>query len=587
MKIGDVTNIWEPVEELSGRDKGSIYAQRAHQLVGEALSDPVQHKELFVGGRIRRSLLADRIGCHRSALRDNPQIQRLLDEVEGRSSSESGDAARGEHKFDPAPPPVLPIVEWLKNQLAEGCRISGRASKDRIVVTDQSCRIGTIRYDIPTIVWSDGIELAASDWLRHLVVTNALETSTVGQYAKIMRAFLRHCQAKRRDWFSVDDEFLRAWRDGRRGKVDDLQVISDLNIVFQFYVWAEETELLSYHVCAYDKMPEGRSRRDFPISARRRKSAKGTTTGWASTLTFRASKAIEGRRNTPTNEQVISVHEQLLKATHGERDALIAAWAEESAGRLSELLQVRKRDLPSKEELERLLSNEEDAEIHIGHRKRRSKAPLSANPFLLISTIEWVEGGRKKIVDGCRKKHVGYREPDELFISSTTGKVLDADSVTKIMSAAFKNAGVKKASLHRLRAKAIVTLLESLVDSYLEMNIVVEPGSQWAETVLIKAAEMAGHASPMSLRPYLNFVLARRMSLTDAARRARKAAEIRDQERRAAAAKASLEQTSEIAAAMKLLRSGKAEAAGEVLRQFIERESSAQSEGATASAGTM
>src|SRR5690606_20054089 len=260
-------------------------------------------------------------------------------------------------------------------------------------------------------------------------------------YAKVLRAFLRHCQMKKRDWFNVDDQFLISWRDGRRGRVDDMQVVSDLNIVFQFYVWAELTNILSYHVSIYEKesLPAGFTRRDFPISARRKVSNnRGSRSGWASTLTFRVSKSIEGRRNTPNDDQVRSVHEELLKAGHGERDTLIAAWAEEAGPRRSEILQLRRSNMPTNEELARLLANEENLEIRIARRKRRSKAPLSANPYLLMSTLDWIEGGRRKIVAECREKIKGYRDPDEIFISSTTGKVLMPDSVTKIISGAFK-----------------------------------------------------------------------------------------------------------------------------------------------------
>ena len=574
MKLDPDANIWRPLTDLSGRDKGRIYAQRAHYLIGEALNDPAQHELLFLKGRVRRNVLAYRIGCHRSALRDNPQILALLDEVEGRGAQgEQGENPAGEH--DGADhPPLPPVVQSLMNRLSQDCRITGRESKDHIVFTDRSCRIDGCSYEIPTIVWPGRIEPEVSDWLRHLVVTNAVESSSAGQYAKIMRAFLRHCRQKRRDWFNVDDDFLRSWRDGRRGQVDDQTVISDLNIVFQFYVWAETTKLLSYHVAIHEKgeLPAGFTRRDFPISARRKVSRKhGGHTGWATTLAFRVSKAIEGRRNTPNDEQVMSIHEHLLKATHGERDTLIAAWAEEAGPRRSEILQIRKSNLPNKEELEALIANEENAEVRVGRRKRRSKAPLSANPFLIMATLDWIEGGRQKIVDHCRKKIVGYREPDDIFISSTTGKVLDPDSVTKTMGAAFKAAGVEKASLHRLRAKAIVEAVEAEVDGYFEMHIVVEPGSMWAETILVRVAEKAGHAHPASLRPYLNFVLNRRQSLTEAARRKRLGEKTRDLERRAAAAKAELEKNEDIAAAVRLARSGKREAAEELLRQAIDK----------------
>src|SRR5690606_31741436 len=104
---------------------------------------------------------------------------------------------------------------------------------------------------------------------------------------------------------------------------------------------------------------------------------------------------------------------------------------------------------------------------------------------------------------------------------------------------------------------------------FFDMNIVVEPGSQWAETILVRVAEMAGHASPTSLRPYLNFVLARRLSLTEAERLKRRAEKTRHLERRTASAKAWLEKNQPIMEAITLTRRGKYAKAFEVLRQYL------------------
>lgn len=571
MKLESDSNVWGPLNELSGRDKGRIFAQRANLIVGEALNDPARRARLFRNGVVRRKVLAGDIGCDRSALYNNPEIVQLLAKVEGRGATD-----QEVHPLTPNDPademPTLPLkVQALLDRLTPDCRIQKGNFCDRIAFTDQNCRVGDHRYEFPTIILNGKIELEASDWLRHLVLTSAIETSSAKQYAKVLRAFLRHCYERKRQWFNVDDAFLISWRDGRRRQVDDHQVIYDLTVVFAFYMWAETSNLLSYHVGIYerDELPRGLTRYDFPISAKRRVSRKSGRSTWVSALTFRASKSIEGRRNTPNDEQVARVHEELLKATHGERDALIAAWAEEAGPRRSEILQLRKSDLPTDDQLTTLLEREESWEIKIGRRKRRSKAPLRANPYLLMQTLDWIEEGRREIVSDCRTKIRGYREPDDIFISSTTGKVLTPDSVTKIMGSAFKNAGVQKASLHRLRAKAIVEEIEKHVDAFFDMDIIVEPGSQWAETILVRVAEMAGHASPISLRPYLNFVLARRLSLTEADRLKRRAEKTRHLERRTASAKAWLEKNESIMEAIKLTRRGQYEKAFEILRDHL------------------
>lgn len=81
---------------------------------------------------------------------------------------------------------------------------------------------------------------------------------------------------------------------------------------------------------------------------------------------------------------------------------------------------------------------------------------------------------------------------------------------------------------------------------------------------------MAGHASPMSLRPYLNFVLARRVSLTEAARRERLAEVSRHLERKVLKLKAELNACKGFAAAVGLARRGKQGEAEELLSRALE-----------------
>jgi hypothetical protein len=71
------------------------------------------------------------------------------------------------------------------------------------------------------------------------------------------------------------------------------------------------------------------------------------------------------------------------------------------------------------------------------------------------------------------------------------------------MTHVFRNAGVKNASGHRLRARFISLLVEALLDD------AEQRGRMDAdETILLIAAEAAGQKNTKSLRPYLD--LARR-----------------------------------------------------------------------------
>jgi integrase len=103
---------------------------------------------------------------------------------------------------------------------------------------------------------------------------------------------------------------------------------------------------------------------------------------------------------------------------------------------------------------------------------------------------------------------------------------LDANSVTAIGLKSFKKAGIKNASIHRLRAAFAIRTIEALLDA-LDSGVVVGSESSFVETILVKAAEMMGHASPASLRPYLTYVLNRRLQASDAIKSERVASRLR------------------------------------------------------------
>lgn len=78
-----------------------------------------------------------------------------------------------------------------------------------IIGTSAACKIkGRSWADIPTLVSPEGIDEAASDWLRNLVVNQGISISSAHEYANVIRPFLRFCRQQGRTWQSVDDDFL-------------------------------------------------------------------------------------------------------------------------------------------------------------------------------------------------------------------------------------------------------------------------------------------------------------------------------------------------------------------------------------------
>ena len=103
----------------------------------------------------------------------------------------------------------------------------------------------------------------------------------------------------------------------------------------------------------------------------------------------------------------------------------------------------------------------------------------------------------------------------QVFLAERGG-ALKPDSVTSLGKKAFKKAGVRNSNVHRFRAKFLLATIEALIDA---MDIDPErvlPGSDMAETILVKAVEVMGHSSVASLRPYLNYALNRRVQNSQA-----------------------------------------------------------------------
>jgi integrase len=151
---------------------------------------------------------------------------------------------------------------------------------------------------------------------------------------------------------------------------------------------------------------------------------------------------------------------------------------------------------------------------------KRTWGNLMASPDLILNTLMYIADERAEVVRKHRDNHIGYVEPDEVFLSETytirTRGVLQTDSLTAIGVSTFKRAGIENAGPHRFRARFAVRVVEELVDALLEGHINLGIGSDAIETLMTMASERMSHMSPRSIRPYINFVLARRLRNTDA-----------------------------------------------------------------------
>ncbi|WP_419830331.1 tyrosine-type recombinase/integrase [Methylobacterium sp.] len=402
-----------------------------------------------------------------------------------------------------------------------------------IVTTDASCKIkGQSWTGIPTLVWPEGIDEVASDWFRMLVIEFGVVPSSAREYAKILRPFLRFCRQRGRSWQSVDDEFLILWREHlRRAEgVSIARTNTSLKTIFAFYRWAEQTKRLRFQVGIYaaDELPVAIADHTFPISAKQSftKGRHGRVYGsWTTPLTLSEPNRGSRLRHTPTDGEIRDLHEITVEREHGERDSLMFSWAEEAGPRRAEFMRLGKSHLPTNDQLADVIERDEPWPIVVP-RKGGKETPIYATPDLIIRTLDYIQYGRREIVEHCLSAIVGYREPDEIFLSGTTGQALHVDSVTAIGRRMFRRAGIKDANIHRLRARFAVRTVETLVEAIADSDV-VGPGSAWTETLLTKAAEMMSHSSPQSLRPYLTYVLNRRIQTADASKAEKLASRLR------------------------------------------------------------
>jgi integrase len=460
---------------------------------------------------------------------------------------------------------------------AEPIKVWGRFREAAtLIMTDATCVIGGTSYSgIPTIVWRDGtIEEAGSDWLRYQVLTRARGLQTAKEYAKILRLFLTFCRRDRRRWEDVDDAFLIRWRDSmrRKLKLGSNRTNTCLIIVFAFYRWVEREWRLRpdywrFRVGVYDadELPaQMRQGYRFPITAIKKRS-KGGGAMWVTPLTLPTTRQSSGTRSTPTEEQTRELHAIATQKRTATRDTLILSCAEETGARRADALGIKTNDIPSIEKIYELIDCEQIHRVQVIGKGGKVRN-LLFSPDLLIRMANYIHEERAITVATARKRDPSYRESPHLFLSESTGQVLHPDSLTKLAGELFRAADISDASFHRLRAKFLLGVVETLIDARL-----AEGPTLSEESILTQAAEMAGHANVESLRPYLNFSLNRRARASDAYRAHDAAARVRELERQEQAARHRLAQNSEIKSAIRLLDEGRRSEAAAQLRRIADQ----------------
>jgi integrase len=369
-----------------------------------------------------------------------------------------------------------------------------------IVVTDNTCVIaGKPRPGIPTLRHRDGFVLEEpSAWLRYLALKRRRARGSVKEYGKILADFLQFLASRKR-WsvgadfrmaFDVDDGLLILWRDLMEAKgLVEQRINQKLSTVFRWLVGCQDSGLVSGLVGGAPGTP-------WPVTAETtvaRDGRGGSVVKRRSPLLLPIRR--QPRRHTPTTDEIRRLHEGVAGQRHAVRNALLLAWAEETGLRRIEMLSIVLDDIPSWDVIEALQGTGEIWRLKVRNGKGGKLRKVPVSPHLLFMTREYIELERQDLIERYAGRRVGV--PDAVFLSDRCAE-MNPNSVSNLAAKLLADAGVKRASLHRLRAVFLTRVVERFMDRTDEFGLRVGE-----ETALLKAAEYAGHGSIETLRPYL------------------------------------------------------------------------------------
>jgi site-specific recombinase XerD len=373
----------------------------------------------------------------------------------------------------------------------------------RVEYTDESCVLDGMTYPkIPMLVdaWSD-IIVPPTDWLRNLTVGKTAPT-TVDQYAHALNSFWKYIATVAKcDWGNVSDTQLRTWRNrllqGTLGKrvIMKGSINAKLEVVLQFYRWAQEHRYVEGII---GLTSPGQQPLPIRLVARTYRGAARIT----SDLLYRLPR--RPRRPIPTKVEIDKLYEVLSgPGPESVRDCLIVTWASGSGMRRIEILNLKVQNLPSPERCFELLEEDKLYWLTIiGKGQKERQVPVA--PEVLIETHDFIGGIRQ---DTLKKRVVGSPE-DAIFLSSTTGKRLNLQYISRVISSAFKMFTDKnrRLTLHRLRGRFTSLLVQQLMEEE-----ECEPGLEGMRDQLVmeKACYILGLNDVKTIRHYLNLHLDR------------------------------------------------------------------------------
>ncbi|MBM3092212.1 hypothetical protein GFB56_15505 [Ensifer sp. T173] len=452
-------------------------------------------------GRYSREWFASRIGCATATLTSSTALRRMLGDWE---------------RDNPAPADFGKLAGLESNAADNVVVFSSRvadASIWRVPVL-----VKTRQLIVPTLIWDDeGFDDWVGDYARYLVVERKQTPQSVEETIKDLRVVRRAQRKRSLEYHEINDGFLLELQsEFANAGVSPRQSDGYIIALHDFLKWAESKGRLKNQVQVASKhdYPEDMADYPFPVT-----SEQVQVTGrhgktymkWVSPLLIRGGHSTYGTRHTPTGDEIEELLRQIdLHSRNIGRDKLIVSCPFMSGARVSEMVQLYQSDFPTPDTVMGLFDEGMPPYLEVKVvRKNRGKSNLRIPLDLVLMIVDYLynDEQRKQVI-----RDLGLEGQNNLplFISEKTGKALTTDSITRICGFFFRKARIKKANIHRLRARYITEVIEYQLDLLAERGMDVDPTTNWQETILTMAVQLMGQGHRISLQPYLNEILVRR-----------------------------------------------------------------------------
>jgi len=511
-------------------------------------------------GKISRAWVARQVGCRLPLLAMNSRIRSFLKTWDKEAIKSGALEMSAGLEARPLEPTMIDIDETNVTSL-QGHR---RRSSPGDSIRWSECHVDKAKFAVPTLILRGKIQSDETGWVRSLVVTKVITRSTAEEYMKTLRVFRNYLLGIKCSPLRVDDDVFIRWRaEMLSRRLKRKHINKCLAVVHNYYQWMEKIGLLEYWVQIYGlgELPSELVGYHFPITskAKRRQSAKGhVTLSWTTPYALRVNGAPRTSRKTPTNDHMRVVQQKVRAKTatnrprrHSTRDSLIMSAVEDSAGRINEILQLKVSQLPNPAQLEAILERNLVWSMDVNRKNREEPQPLRFSKQVIIRMISYVARERKAVVERYPEKCAFN---DFLFLSDR-GSVLTEDAVTHLVGKLF-NGVLDNANIHRIRAKSLTSTVETAVAFAEARGMQPGTGSNWNQSILAMASELAGQASPEALAPYLPEIFAKHLKTSPTNRAAELAFEVQELQRQADDERARLEQIGMLVSALDLLRDG-------------------------------